>query len=153
MSKVEVIKQVAELIRAQGMEYRDEPCKEAVELAKKNGLIICFGASDDLCELRGAEYDEVGCFNGGKFTVDADGLRRDWDEIDHEDKRECKAYFERERMPSLIIKVIWCDPEIPGCSFSYKVDAHHETFDVMEDGELYCRGIVVALPGKEGSTK
>jgi hypothetical protein len=30
-------------------------------------------------------------------------------------------------------------------SWSYETDIPHATFDVLEDGEVYCRGIVFAL--------
>ena len=30
-------------------------------------------------------------------------------------------------------------------SWSYLTDIPHKTFDIMEDGEIYCRGIVFSL--------
>ena len=40
--------------------YRSEAKKEIVEFAKENGIVIVYGASDDLMELDGAIYDENG---------------------------------------------------------------------------------------------
>ena len=35
-------------------------------------------------------------------------------------------------------------------SWTYKTDIPHSTFDILEDGEKYCRGIVFALDELEG---
>ena len=50
--------QLAELLN--GNEYRDEMTKEQEQAAKQNNLLVLFGASDDLLEMRGAIRDEVG---------------------------------------------------------------------------------------------
>ena len=43
-------------------EYREELTKEEEEELKKDGLVLVFGASDDLCEVRGAISDEISCY-------------------------------------------------------------------------------------------
>ena len=43
--------QLAELLN--GNEYRDEMTKEQEQAAKQNNLLVLFGASDDLLEMRG----------------------------------------------------------------------------------------------------
>lgn len=64
-----------------GHEY-DYPqfTKEELAIAKENGFIIVFGASDDLMEIEGAINDEGDCFNGSTFKLDiADGKLVDRD--------------------------------------------------------------------------
>ena len=39
--------------------------------AAKHGLIVVYGASDDLMEFEGAIRDEFDCFEGGTALVDA----------------------------------------------------------------------------------
>jgi hypothetical protein len=39
------------------------------------------------------------------------------------------------------IKAVW-DPEDIDASWKIETEIPHETFDIMEDGELFCRGVV-----------
>lgn len=107
-------------------------------LACESGLVIVFGASDNLMEFRGALYDEKGVYGGCEVYFEDgeiynhDGL--DEYKIDHS-KLEC--------LPS--IKAIWCPKDSDGkviCSWMYETKIEHVTFDVFEDGDLYCRGII-----------
>lgn len=59
--------QLAELLN--GNEYRDEMTKEQEQAAKQNNLLVLFGASDDLLEMRGAIRDEVGAYDGGEYAA------------------------------------------------------------------------------------
>ncbi|HJV76034.1 MAG TPA: hypothetical protein VJ654_17570 [Noviherbaspirillum sp.] len=110
-------------------------------LAKRHGLVIVFGASDDLMEFRGAIYDELGAYEGTTAYVDSRGLLPARESIDeHEDA--LRDYFARQ--PNAVpIEALW-DPG-DGYSWKFKTDIPHETFEITEDGEPYCRGIVFAL--------
>ena len=105
-----------------GRQYRDETTTEIEQLAKENNLLIVFGASDDLCEFRGAIEDEFGCYDGGKITC--------------------------EKLPKSI-EAVWCplerDSSDSNCSWAYKTELPHSTFRIYENDELYCVGIVVDL--------
>jgi len=57
-----------------GRQHRDEINEEEESQAKENGIVIVFGASDDLIEFRGAIYDEVGAYDGGKAFLTSNGL-------------------------------------------------------------------------------
>jgi hypothetical protein len=48
-----------------GRQYGEELTNEECALAKKHGLVVLYGASDDLIEIRGVVYDEIGMYNGG----------------------------------------------------------------------------------------
>lgn len=130
-----------------GREYGQEIDRTEEHQAKAAGLVVAFGASDDLLEFRGAIYDEVGCYGGGTATVDQKGLLPDFEDIDRDDKDEMRDYFKRENSGA-VIRAAW-EGE-PGYSWVISTDVPHETFEIVEDGEPYCRGIVFALADLPG---
>ncbi|MDR6421350.1 hypothetical protein J2801_003638 [Paraburkholderia phenoliruptrix] len=124
-----------------GIQYPVRIPKTLTDAAKAAGLVIVYGASDDLMEFEGAIYDEVGCYDGGTAYVDAKGLLPDRESIDDDD--DLKDYFAREPHAKTI-EALWCKEG--EYSWTYKTEIPHETFEVLEDGEPpYCRGIVFAL--------
>jgi len=114
--------------------------KEQIAAAKAAGLVIVFGASDDLMEFEGAIRDEFGCYNGGTAWIDAKGLL-DRSQIDDDDD-EAIADFVKRRTSAESIQAIW---DQDGFSWIYETDIPHTTFDVWEGEDGYCRGIVFAL--------
>lgn len=99
----------------------DEMC----ELAKDLGIVIVFGASDDLMEFRGAIYDEFDCFEGGICYLDENG-----------------SIIELPSGEGLnLITAVWCDKDSEW-TWSYKTGIPHETFGMIDDGEKYCLGLV-----------
>jgi hypothetical protein len=124
-----------------GMQYPVRISKELAAEAKAAGLVIVYGASDDLMEFEGAIYDEIGCYDGGMAYVDAKGLLSDRDSIEEDD--ELKDYFARQSAAQQI-EAVWDNGT--GYSWTYLTAIPHETFEVLEEGEPpYCRGIVFAL--------
>ena len=69
-----------------GFEYPFEPIGRHTLPAKEAGLVIVFGASDDLMEFRGAIYDEVGACDGGTALIDKEGLLPERNQIDNDDE-------------------------------------------------------------------
>lgn len=102
--------------RLNDRQYDDEITREEEQLAKENGLVVIFGASDDLCEMCGAIDDEFDCYEGGDI--------------------ECEEYPGK-------LRAVWC-PESGG-SWGYETDLSHAKFNIYEDDMLYCVGIVVDL--------
>ena len=115
--------------------YRNQFTKEQAEYAKEMGFIIITGASDDLVEFDGAFEDESGCFDGGIITFDENGTSDDGEEHANE------------------LEVYWCgkcgNKEIKtDAAWEYRFSepsVQYETFDIMDDGRLYCRGLVVDI--------
>lgn len=103
-----------------GRQYGNEITKDEAILARNLDFLVVFGASDDLAELRGAIDGECDCFEGG--------------------------VLKRGEGRSLPIKAVWC-PEGRDCSWAYETDLPHAEFKIMEEGEVYCYGIVCALNG------
>jgi hypothetical protein len=113
--------------------------KDQIASAKSAGLVIVFGASDDLMEFEGAIRDEFGCYGGGTAWLDSKGLL-DRDQIDDGDDEAIADFVERRKTASSI-KSIW-DKDV--FSWIYETDIPHSTFDVWEGEDGYCRGIVFA---------
>lgn len=102
-------------------------------MAKENGIVIVYGASDDLMEFGGAIRDEGGCFEGGEVWIDKNGV------VDASATTGARC-----------IEALWCDKEALDDNGSiitwiYKTDIPHETFMIYENGESYCRGIVFSI--------
>lgn len=134
------LKQVAAMLH--GREIRNEVTEEIREAAGYSGVVIVYGASDDLMEIDGATgRDEVGCYDGGTALIDRDGLLPDRDNID--DDGDLEKYFARKKKAKSI-EAVWCAEE-DGPAWTYKTTIPHETFDIVEDGAVYCRGIVFML--------
>lgn len=119
-----------------GREYRAEMTAADEQAAKDAGLVVVFGASDDLMEFRGAIHEEIGCWEGGSAYLDAQGLL-----INECDNEDC-PHFKRLEKLAKTINAAW---DTEGYSWVYKTTIPHATFDILEDGEKYCRGIVFAL--------
>lgn len=128
-------KELAGLLNGRG--YLDEISRGECIAAKEAGLVVVFGQSDDLCELRGAVDDEIGCYDGGTIYLDADGVFQS----DCEDT-SCKL-MDRHLKTCRTIEICWGED---GYSWIYKTDIPHETFEIMDDGEKYCRGMVFRWP-------
>jgi hypothetical protein len=127
-----------------GREYRNELPEEGSDAAGEAGLVVVFGASDDLMEFDGAISDEVDCCNGGTALVDSRGLLNR-DSIEDGDDEAIADYVAR-KAKARSIRAVWGKG---GVSWSYETDIPHATFDVLEDGEVFCRGIVFALADLE----
>lgn len=132
-----------------GREYRDEITREEEAQAKAAGLVVVFGASDDLLELRGAIHDEAGTYDGGTVRVDRVGIVPAFEDIDRDDQEELRRYFKREN-GGVEIEALWASE--PGYSWIIKTSIPHETFEIVEDGDSYCRGVVFALADLPGSS-
>lgn len=117
---------------------------DVVARAKAAGILIVCGASDDLVEFYGAWRDEAGADNNTEVMIDATGVLPSWETVKDEDDEEQAAEWHVRKRGARTITTLWA-PDEPSCSWAYKTDIPHSTFDVMEDGELYCRGIVLAV--------
>ena len=121
-----------------GREYLKEITADEATQAKIAGLVVVHGGSDDQIYFAGAICDEGYCYDGRKILFDAKGVLPSWDSAS-ESEESAQEYFER-KAKARTIEALW-DNE-PGYSWTYKTDIPHETFEIVEDGEPYCRGIV-----------
>jgi hypothetical protein len=119
-----------------GRQYRKEMTKTEEREAKDAGLVVVFGASDDLMEFRGAVCDEVGAYDGGDAYFTKAGLL-----VNDCDNEDC-PHFAKAKEAATIVEARWDDG---GYSWICDTTIPHATFEIMEDDEKYCRGIVFAL--------
>lgn len=116
-----------------GVEYGEEDriFKDLWKVAKDNRLVVVFGASDDLVELRGVIDEEFGAWNGTTLWLNAKG-----DMSTHKSDLKDRGLI-------VNIRALWC--EEPEISWTFETDIPHATFTVYEDDEKFCRGIVFSL--------
>lgn len=119
-----------------GSEYPLRISKDISEAAKLAGVVIVYGASDDLMEFDGAIHDEIDCYEGGTAYLTKDGLLQNDCESE-----EC-PHFEKLKTGSSFIDADW---DTYGYTWTYRTKIPHVTFEIVEDGEKYCRGIVFNL--------
>lgn len=128
--------------RLNGREYGIEMSRAEEKEAEAAGLVVVYGASDDLMEFLGAIDDELGAYEGTICRVDAEGLLPTWERVcDEHDEAGAENYFKRKPFTKEI-KAIW---DRDGYSWIYETDIPHATFEINDEGGKYCRGIVFAL--------
>lgn len=126
--------QFAEILK--GRQYRDEISREESLLAKQHGLVVCFGASDDLLEFRGAIYDEIGAWDGTRAYINKSGCL-----IDDDDMHVLRNHNPVTKFTH--VDAAWCpDGEFKGYSWLITANIPCASFNIMEDEKPYCRGIV-----------
>ena len=131
-------KEIAEILN--GIEKNEEDMnKQDMRYAKENNCVIVFGASDDLMEFRGGIDDEIDAYEGCTVWVNELGVLKN--ECDNEN---CPYFIKMSEGAKYFITALWWQEK--GYSWTYKTNIHNiETFDVMEEGECYCRGITFDL--------
>ena len=129
-------KELAQIIN--GRSYTNEMTKQEESLAKAAGLVVAFGGSDDLLELRGAVDDEIPAWNGQTVRFTKAGLL-----INDCDNDDC-PHFKKMKASATPLEIVWHD-EGKGPCWTFETTIPHETFDISGDGEPYCQGVVFAL--------
>lgn len=117
--------ELAELLN--GRQYGEEITDVEHRIAYENGLVVIFGASDDLTILKGVVDDEVDCYQGCHFKFNR-----------HLEIKTGGKYKRHRRS----VESVW-SPKEPDCAWMYKTEIPHATFNIYEDGELYCVGIII----------
>ena len=141
-----------------GRSYRNEITPEEERLAKDNRLVVIFGASDDLIELRGAICDELGM---GTFHLTRKGVL----ESDCDEGEACPYYQRRlagalETGEAIAITPQWGGEGMDALAYAMlgkptwcfdceQLDGKFTTFDIFDeydgDQEYFCRGIVIDI--------
>lgn len=128
-----------------GRTYGNEITKEEAAAAKEAGLVVVFGYSDDNVELRGAIDDEIGAFDGTTFKLDGAGVLPTFKGLVEREAEELEFadYFER-RDGTWEVKAAWNGAH-GQFAWTFTTDVPHLTFDITDDGEPFCRGMVIDL--------
>lgn len=127
--------------RLNGREYGDEITSAEEKEARDSNLVVIFGYSDDNTEIRGKWGEELGGYGDHEFLVNRRGpvMRPDRDE---EEVLRKFGVLEAATKNGVKIEAKW---DRDGYSWTYVTEIPHATFDVMEEGEKFCRGIVFSI--------
>lgn len=131
-------KELAEMLS--GREYGMEISGQESRLAAESGLIALYGYSDDNVEIVGAFRDEVGAYNGATIFLTKTGVLQD-PACDCTENCNC-PYFVRAKDTAKTVEAVWGEG---GVSWTFRTDIPHEKFNIYEDGELFCVGIVLSV--------
>ena len=141
MGKNEIDKEIAGLL--DGVEYGEKIQADIIKDAKENGAVIVYGGRDDLMEFRGEIYDEFRCWKGCTAWIDQDGI------LENKcDNRYCPYFKKKISEAKMFITALWGDEG--KYSWIYYTNIPHETFEMIEDGKKYCRGIVFCMSTLRG---
>jgi hypothetical protein len=134
-----------------GHEYGQEISKALEAEAKVAGLVVVFGYSDDNVEMRGAWRSEYSAWGGTELLITAEGI---WD------KDACavqciyfRSAYQEARKHGQLVHALW---DQGGYSWLFQTTIPHATFEIVEAGKKYCRGIVFAIADlrtDQGDTK
>lgn len=114
-----------------GRKYREEMTRAEGKIAAESRLIVVFGASDDLTEFRGLINDEAGAWDGAVHHIAR--MSYEWFLVGDAENIDIRA---------IEIEAKWCPEGFEGY-WLIETSLPHSRFDIMEDGEIYCRGIVI----------
>lgn len=132
--------------RLNGRQYGSEIARNESEDAADHGLLVAYGYSDDNLELAGVICDEISAFEGCTIRVDWDGVLYEPEREEREtlEKFGVMTAFQERWDRATVIKAVWGDNGGP--VWKITANTEHYPFDIMEDGEVFCRGLVLALP-------
>lgn len=125
--------------RLNGRQMGEEITNAEEALANTSGLVVLFGYSDDNAEFRGAIHGEEDCYNSNvtNLLVGKTGIL----DAGHEAECGCKyCGFDVLKKQAKVIKATFGKD-----GWSYETAIPHATFDVLEGGDTFCRGIVFSV--------
>lgn len=122
-----------------GIQYPCRIGKDLQDIAAYHGLVIIYGASDDLLEFEGAFNDELGAWNGVIGLVDSNGIL---DRERCESDEEIAEYVQRKKK-AIQVSAEWCNRS--GYSWFISTSIPYAPFDVLEGEDKFCRGIVISV--------
>ena len=132
-------KELAE--KLSGRSYMEEITSSEKNTARENGLVVIFGYSDDNAAFCGAIDDEVGCYGGSTIFITKTGIFDD-PGCQKYDREECPFYLAA-RKSARRIEAVWHDDGGP--CWTFETDIPHDTFEILDDGEPWCTGIVFCI--------
>lgn len=121
-------------LREYGEELNDSDKRDA----KDSGLLVVYGASDDLVEFDGLFTDEVGAWNGAELKIDRKGVLRDWENVS-DDESEAEDYFAR-KGSTKDLEAVWGADK---AAWTFKTDIPNAKFTINDEGSVFCIGIVI----------
>lgn len=128
--------------RLNGRQYLSEITRQEATEAKKSGLVVIHGGSDDLIYFDGAIYDELGAWDGIEFLIDSKGVLPPWESAKENEKSA--ADFIARKPNAVKLTAYWCEPG-QDFDWTYKTDIPHYKFEILDGPDMYCMGIVFSM--------
>lgn len=140
-----------------GREYLNEIPQGGEQLAKENGLLVLFGASEDLLEFRGTVDDECGAYGGQVAYLTRKGnikgkpkpgrlkIVAEWQPQEREDPpfELISKHDKNGKLVELSFPPMPAPNPIIAIWRITTPEQDFAPFNIYEDGELYCIGCVV----------
>lgn len=136
-----------------GMQYGGEISEELIEKDKQHSLVIVIndydvlidGGDDEFVHIIGCGSYEYGfeiapCLSDAEYFIDCNGFLPEREDIEDDDVLD--GWLKRKKSAKKI-SAVWTPNGYP--TWSYRTSIPHTTFDVLEDGDVYCKGIVFEL--------
>ena len=125
--------ELAELLN--GRQYRHEITDGEAEQANKDGLVVVFGASDDLIEIRGAITDEIDAYDSSFVSLYRSELKEYCD---------CNCFYYKQALALNKLIDIYHTGYFMGKDrfWEYSVDIPFSHFYIFEGSDPYCKGII-----------
>lgn len=121
-----------------GVSYEDMLNRRFYDSITSSGLVVAYGASDDLFEFEGKIEDEFGAYNGCQILI-RDGNIIDPTQYENCETQSCPFYKnEIDRCKPIVAR--WHDSGNP--CWTVETDIPHEIFNIYDDGEVFSVGIV-----------
>ena len=133
--------------RLNGSEYPMRLSKVVTDEIAASHLVVMCGSSDDNVVFFGAVDDEVGAYQGVTVLFDQSGLIFNEPpnaDLSKESGRKEMRYWLDRMERGREIKALWCD-DASDYAWSFETDIPHAAFDVMDEGDRFCRAIVFSL--------
>lgn len=130
-----------------GVEYLEEHTRIEAAALKTAGVVVAFGASDDLLELHGAIHDEFHAWGGTTLLIIRGRAVSESDLIDaQETLRENVEWIASDILSAghPTVTAEW-QPDGEDCAWKITTTLPYAPFRVMEDGNVFCWGAVFKL--------
>jgi len=124
-----------------GRECGEEISKEEEAIAAESRLFVFFGDSDDGLKVLGILCDFFSAIGGRKVTIAKVINSPYWAYVTEQTKALVSIFVQIR--DSFVVNAIW-NPDDPDTTWLIATDVPSFPFDIMEDGNLFCRGIVIA---------
>lgn len=119
--------------------------KDLAAQAARAGLVILAGpfahfdgAIEGTADLLGDDGNSA----SGTVYFDAKGILPNYDDIDTRDEVEARAFFDRKRLAASVDVI--CHKE-GRYRWTFSTAIPNSTFEMLDDGQPYCKGIVFSL--------
>jgi hypothetical protein len=115
---------------------------------KEDGIIAAYGYSDNLLEFRGVVHEETKAWEGNEGNTVLIASREKGTAFLFE--KDVTQFSRKITAQMRRVTAVWHPEDLEAC-WKIETEIPHETFDIMEEGELFCRGVVFHVDDIKGN--